>query len=239
MFQNGRELKMIIGGLQKFSIIDFPKKIAAVVFTQGCPFRCHYCHNPSLVLPKEFTPPISESSFFKFLLSRKTLLDGIVITGGEPTIQKDLLSFIRKVRSFGFDIKLDTSGIHPEIIVSLLQDNLIDYIAMDIKTCLSKYKKIISTDINIDLIEQSIDIIMSSSIPYEFRTTILPSLHTTEDIISIFRKIKGAKKYFLQCYQQNDTVNPKYSQSSTFSHTAMKEMVLCSKDYNIGWCQHR
>ena len=153
-------LLFVIGGVQKTSLVDFPEKVAAVVFTQGCNFRCGYCHNPDLL---EFGQKTewNEHSFFDFLKTRLGKLDGVVISGGEPTLQSDLHDFIEKIKQMGFAVKLDTNGTNPKIVEKLLKNNLLDYIAMDIKAPLFKYKEITGVNVNIDDIKQSISIIMS------------------------------------------------------------------------------
>jgi pyruvate formate lyase activating enzyme len=187
---------MIIGGFQKSSLIDFPEKISAIIFTQGCNFRCRYCHNPELLNYK--SNDTLEKNILDFLQKRKGKLDGIVITGGEPTLQEDLESFIKKIREYNFSVKLDTNGSNPNILDKLIQANLIDYVAMDIKAPLTKYERIINKNIDIQNIKQSIDIIKKSNIKYEFRTTVLKKLLTIEDLIQIGKEIKGADKYYLQ-----------------------------------------
>lgn len=186
---------MIIGGLQKTSLIDFPKCISAIIFTQGCNFRCRYCHNPELLSYTE--SKYSEEEILDFLNIRKGKLDGVVITGGEPTLQKDLKEFIRKIKDMGYKVKLDTNGTNPDMIKELLNDNLLDYIAMDIKAPLDKYEEIINIKNSYD-IKNSINIIMNSNTEYEFRTTVLKKLLTIDDFEKIGDLITGAKKYYVQ-----------------------------------------
>lgn len=186
-----------LAGLQKTTFIDYPEKIACIVFTQGCNFRCGYCHNPELFENKE--PVLSVPAFFEFLNKRKGKLDGVVITGGEPTLHgKDLIEFIKEVKSLGFLVKLDTNGTHPDVLQELLNKNLLDYIAMDIKAPLAKYKTITQTDIDTKIIKKSIDMIMNSGVDYEFRTTIVKSQLSVEDLRQIGELIQGAKRYYMQ-----------------------------------------
>lgn len=152
---------MIIGGLQKFSLIDYPHKISAIIFTTGCNFRCPYCHNPELVNPKLYPERITEEEVFNFLKNRKEKLDAVVITGGEPTLHKDLYKFISKLKSMGFLIKLDTNGTYPNILNRLIKDNLLNYIAMDIKGSLDRYEEIVGTKVNLEKINESIKIILN------------------------------------------------------------------------------
>ena len=189
---------MKIAGFQKFSLIDYPSKISAIIFTQGCNFRCPFCHNPELVDPKLFSDTLDEGSILSFLRRRAGKLDGIVITGGEPLLQHDLIEFIERVKEMGYLIKLDTNGSYPEILEQLLAKNLIDYIAMDIKAPLEKYPNVVQTDVCTEKIMESITIILNSNMDYEFRTTVVKDLLTKDDLICIAKLIRGAKRYVLQ-----------------------------------------
>jgi len=193
---------MLIGGFQKFSLIDYPDKICAIVFTQGCNFRCGYCYNPELVEPKLFSPPIPEKEIFSFLENRKEKLDAVEITGGEPTLQPDLLEFIRKIKDMGFLVKLDSNGTHPDVIEKAIKDKLVDYIAMDIKAPLEKYAFVTQVNINVENIKKSIDIIMHSNLDYQFRTTVVKSLLSIDDLKQICKLIKGARCYILQKFRK-------------------------------------
>jgi pyruvate formate lyase activating enzyme len=222
---------MLIGGFQKFSLIDFPQKIAALIFTQGCPFLCHFCHNPELVLKNQFSSSIKESNILDFLKKRKNQLDAVVITGGEPAIQKDLIDFIKKIKDLNYLVKLDTNGIYPHVIKDLLNKNLIDYIAMDIKAPLEKYKLITQKNIDTNLIVESINLILSSYIDYEFRTTLVKNLHQFEDIEKITKLIKNAKLYILQKFISKITLNPNFSKYLPFSEHEMFLMKKTSEKY--------
>jgi pyruvate formate lyase activating enzyme len=221
---------MLIGGLLKFSSIDFPSKMAAVVFTQGCPFLCQYCHNPSLVLQKLFSKPISEEEIFSFLKKRKDKLDGVVISGGEPTIQEGLIDFIKKIKALNFLIKLDTNGINPKIIKYLIDNKLIDYIAMDIKGPLEKYALFIQKDIDTSLILESIKLILNSSIDYEFRSTLVKNLHEIQDIEKMAKLILNAKLFILQKYISKTSLNQNLTKSS-FSDEEFEMMKKTSEKY--------
>jgi pyruvate formate lyase activating enzyme len=165
---------MIIGGFQPFTLSDFPGHVAAIVFTQGCNWRCSYCHNRSLLkLKRPVQDLVPETYVLDFLLQRCNNLDGLVITGGEPTIQEDLPRFIRKVRHLGLLIKLDTNGSRPEVIRHLLDEQLLDYIAMDIKAPFEEYESITRRSVNTDALQTSIDLIKNSGVPYEFRTPLV------------------------------------------------------------------
>ncbi len=200
---------MKIGGFQKFSLIDYPQKLSAIIFTSSCCFRCFFCYNPELVLPEQIKKQakISEKEILDFLEQRKGLLQGIVITGGEPLMHKDIDLFLKKIKKLGYSIKLDTNGFNPELLQELIDKNLIDYIAMDIKGPKEKYEQITGVKINIKKIEKSIEIIKNSGIDYEFRTTLIPGFLNKEDILSIARWIKGAKKYYLQNFKPGKTIS--------------------------------
>lgn len=199
---------MVFGGLQKNSLLDYPSKIAAVVFTIGCNFRCGFCHNPSLMNAEGCTI-INEQEILSFLQSRRRVLDAVVITGGEPTLHADLLDFIRKVAEMGFLVKLDTNGTNPDVLKRCLDEHLIDYVAMDIKHRLDAdwYEKTVETRLIIEHIKKSIQHILASSILHEFRTTVVDGLHTADDVRAIAESIKGAKKYALQKFIPRDSLN--------------------------------
>ena len=222
---------MLIGGIQKFSLINYPKKTAAVIFTQGCRFLCHYCHNPELVLDDKFQKPLDEKEILDFLKKRQNQLDAVVISGGEPTLQKDLPSFIKKLKDLNYLVKLDTNGINPKIIKNLIDQNLLDYIAMDLKAPLDKYPKVTNIDLGVNLIQESIDLIMSSKIEYEFRTTLVKNLHTKEDISKMAKLIKNASLYILQKFRAQVTLNPAFSKYLPFSDEEMIDFQKTSLNY--------
>lgn len=188
---------MKISGLQKLTLLDYPGKMACTVFTYGCNFRCPFCHNAMLVT-EENIDNISEDEFFTFLKKRQGILDGVCISGGEPTLQKDLAEFIGKIKDMGYAVKLDTNGSKPEVLRKLISENLLDYVAMDIKNSPAKYSLTCGCEIDIALIKESVSIIKESGIDHEFRTTTVRELHTAEDFAEIAEWIKGDSKYFLQ-----------------------------------------
>jgi len=194
---------MRMGGFQKMTLIDYPGKIATTVFTVGCSFRCSFCHNPELVLPEKF-PPLNnmEEEFFQHLSRRKGKLEGVCITGGEPTIQPDIIEFIKKIRQMGFLVKLDSNGSNPQVLKKIINEKLVDFIAMDIKNCPAGYARAIGLDFDIKKIKKSVKIIMESGINYEFRTTVVPGIHNEADFEKIGKWLKGAKSYFLQEYRE-------------------------------------
>ncbi len=189
---------MRIGGLQKFSLIDYPEKLSCVIFTQGCNFRCPFCHNPELVYPYLFKETIPCEDIFKFLEKRKGQLEGVVITGGEPTIHKDLIGFIEKIKAFGYFIKLDTNGSNPFMLKKIIKCKLVDFIAMDIKAPLEKYNILAGVEVNLDAVLQSIEIIRKSKINYKFRTTYVTSLLDEVDISKIKKMIEDEERYKIQ-----------------------------------------
>ena len=191
---------MIIRGLQKTTLLDYPEKLACTVFTGGCNFRCPFCHNASLVLNASKVEEISNDEFFSYLSKRKGLLDGVCITGGEPLLNDDIVDFIKKIRSYELLIKLDTNGSFPDKLEYLLDNKLVDYVAMDIKNSKEKYSLTSGTSDFPHGIEESIDIIIAKAPDYEFRTTVVRELHTANDVYKIANLIKNAKKYFLQSY---------------------------------------
>ncbi len=223
---------MQIHGLNKTTLLDYPEHVAAVVFTGGCNFCCPFCHNKDLVLHPQDCPVISEEEIFAFLNKRKGVLSGICITGGEPTLQRDLSDFIRRVKILGYKVKLDTNGSRPEVLRALLEEHLLDYVAMDIKNCKEKYglttgntnrenaptAKDVSRgnmsetayteqkDSLVEVISESIALIQNSGIDYEFRTTVARELHTGEDILTIAKWIAGSRAYYLQAFRDNENV---------------------------------
>jgi pyruvate formate lyase activating enzyme len=207
---------MKIGGLQKVSLIDYPGLISAIIFLQGCNFKCSYCHNPELVDSKLFQPCIKENAVLDFLNTRQGKLDAVVITGGEPTIQDDLATFIKKIKKMEFAVKLDTNGSQPQIIKTLLEEKLLDFIAMDIKAPLEKYKSIVRVPVNADSIKESIRLILKSNIPHEFRTTVVLSQLEENDILQIGKLITGANRYALQKFVPAKVLEKKFLKEKSY-----------------------
>ena len=198
---------MNICGYQKTTLLDYPGHVAATIFTGGCNFRCPFCHNSDLVVNSTMSPCISQEEIFSFLKKRKNVLSGICITGGEPTLQTNLSEFIKKVRSLGYKIKLDTNGYRPDVISSLLEDNLLDYIAMDIKAGLSNYAKVSGIpNLDTSKIKESISIIENSGIDYEFRTTVVKELHSQEDFLEISEMLSSSSPYFIQSFKDSGNI---------------------------------
>ena len=221
-------MRFIIGGIQRTSLLDFPDKISAIVFTQGCNFNCGYCHNPDLLNSKKDI--YSTDVFFEFLDKRKGKLDGVVITGGEATLQPDLITFIKEIKARGFLVKLDTNGYRPDVIEQALP--FIDYIAMDIKAPLKKYNEITRINIDTQKIEKSIEIIMNSKVDYEFRTTVLKSQLNYSDFEEIGQLIHGAEKYYLQKFEAKTEINDeKLKEEKTYSKEEFNEIIANLKKY--------
>ena len=193
---------MKIAGIQKLSLVDFDGHISSTIFTSGCNFACAFCHNSSLI--PNSNDLLKIDNIIDFLKKRKNMLDSVCITGGEPTLHKDLPEFISKIKEMGYLVKLDTNGTNPQMIKYLVDNNLIDYIAMDIKNIIDKYTPIIGLQTKEDNIAKSINHIMSCGIDYEFRTTLINEYHSIEDIIKIGKLIKNANKYFLQKFVDNE-----------------------------------
>ncbi|MDO8240423.1 MAG: anaerobic ribonucleoside-triphosphate reductase activating protein [Candidatus Moranbacteria bacterium] len=197
---------MILGGFQKLTLLDYPGKIATTVFTLGCSFRCPFCHNPELVDLRLAHNEESEKEFFEFLSRRVGKLEGVCITGGEPTIQPDIIEFIQKIKKMGFLVKLDSNGTRPDVLKKIIDQKLVDYIAMDIKSSLENYDKTTGSKVDKDRIRLSVNLIMHSKIPYEFRTTVVPGLHSEKDFDEIAKWIDGAENYFLQEYREEQKI---------------------------------
>lgn len=195
---------MLIGGFQKMTMLDYPGKVACTIFTYGCNFRCPFCHNATLVIDEASL--LSEDEILSYLNKRKIILDGVCITGGEPLLQKDIFEFLEKVRKTGLLVKLDTNGSYPEKLKEAIDRGLVDYVAMDIKTSKENYSKVADVNVKIQDIEKSIQILLENKVDYEFRTTVVRELHTKEDFEKISEWIKGAKRYFLQCFKDNETL---------------------------------
>lgn len=235
-----RRAQMLIGGLQKSSLIDFRGKIAAVVFLQGCNFYCPYCHNPELVIPM-LLHPLSKENLFSFLKTRINKLDGVVISGGEPTIHKDLPEFIREIKNMGFLIKLDTNGTNPIMLEKLINEKLVDYAAMDIKTSLDEYKKVVRREINISDILKSMKILAEGKIDYEFRTTVVKGLLTFDNFSKIndtFKTMPKIKRYYLQKFQKSKHIDEAFLNAETFEDDDFQKLKNLFKE-TVEFCMVR
>lgn len=256
---------MIIGGLQKLSLLDYPDHLAAIVFTQGCNLRCHFCYNPQLVVPAPHRSDevrtgagtdynssdgsedetqkghliIKEDGLFEFLKSRQGKLEAVVITGGEPTMHPDLPEFIARIKQLNYLVKLDTNGVNPEMLQSLIDEKLIDYIAMDIKAPLDKYEKVAGIEVTLSNIEKSIIIIRESGLPYEFRTTLAPGLLNKDDIEKIGKLIQGADRWYLQKFKSDTKLlDSSLQNNKPYTQKEMEEMREIGKKY-VKHCEVR
>lgn len=221
---------MIVAGLQKLSLVDYPGHLAAVVFLQGCNFRCGYCHNPALVKSDRIFD-LEEKDIFNFLDLRRDKIDAVVISGGEPAIHPDLPEFIKKISGYGLKVKLDTNGSVPSMVENLLEKGLIDHIALDIKTSLSKYRLLTEKKDVAPAITESIRAIMSADIPYEFRTTCVPGIVDKDDFLNIGQMVRGCRAYFLQQFRPGETYDEAFSGIEPFTPRTLRGFADILKDY--------
>ncbi len=197
---------MTFFGLEKLSLVDFDGYVAATVFTGNCNFRCPFCHNSSLVLDYKNLSTVSEQEIVDYLVKRKGIIEGLCITGGEPTLEKDLPIFCEKIKSLGLKVKVDTNGTNPEMIKTLVNNGVVDYFAMDIKNNLENYSAIIDVkNFNTTNVEKSVEYFLTNKIAYEFRTTLIKEYHNTDNMRKIGEWIKGANKYFLQKFKNSES----------------------------------
>ena len=197
----------MIKGLQTLTLLDYPGKVACTVFTGGCNFRCPFCHNGGIVLNPGAEPSIPAEKVFDLLKKRKGVLEGVCITGGEPTLWKGLWDFAREIKAMGYSVKLDTNGTNPELMHKLILAGVVDYVAMDIKNCPDKYAETIGVKgFNLQPVKDSVRLLLQGTAGYEFRTTVVKGMHTPQDIVEIGKWIQGAQKYFIQPYRDSDLV---------------------------------
>ena len=223
---------MRIGGFQKNTLIDFPGEMACLVFTPGCNLACPYCHNPDLL--DKSAPDLEIKTVFDFLKQRKGFLDGVVITGGEPCLQPNLMDFIQRIKEMGFKVKLDSNGSRPGVLTTLLEAKFLDYVAMDIKTDLPHYPELAKGDLDVEKIQESIGLIMDRAPDYEFRTTCLAPFTTPETMEEMGKMIQGAKRYILQnCSKKVDMLDPKFMETRAefLTPEAMEELKKIAEKY--------
>jgi pyruvate formate lyase activating enzyme len=219
---------MKLGGWQGVSLIDYPDKVCAVLFTQGCNFKCPYCHNPELVDPKRFQECLPQGDVLSLLQKRKGKLDAVSITGGEPTIQSDLVEFVERIKDIPYFVKIDTNGSHPEVLEKLVEKKLVDYIAMDVKAPLGKYNKVTKSRVKTEKIKESIALVKDSGVAYEFRTTVVKSLLTKSDLGKIGALIRSADLYVLQKFVPSKALEKRFLTETTYTDKdfqAIKEKV--------------
>ena len=221
---------MKIGGLRKTSLLDYPDTISAIIWTVGCDFRCPFCYNKDIVLGN--VELIPEEEVLSFLKKRFGMLEGLVITGGEPFMQKDIIQFCEKIKKIGYLIKIDTNGMYPKKLRELIIKKLVDYIAMDVKAPKKKYDTLTNVKTNIKKIEKSIEIIKNSTVDYEFRTTIVPTLLIKEDIIDIGKWLKGSKKFYLQQLKTDiPLISPKLTKAVPYAKEELIKILEDIKPY--------
>lgn len=208
---------MEIGGLQRVSLNDYPGKICATVFTQGCNFRCAYCHNPELVDPDRYGPVLPEEEVISFLSKRRGKLDAVTVTGGEPTLQRDLEQFLGELKEMNYLVKVDTNGSNPETLSTLIDKQLVDYIAMDLKGPLKKYGLMTAVKVDVSRIRRSIQLISTSGIAHEFRTTVVRSQLGLEDFVSMAKIIKQARLYVLQSFVASKTLDSAFLSEASYT----------------------
>jgi len=221
---------MGILGLQKLTLLDYPGKVACTVFTAGCNFACPFCHNSPLLRGEGRPIPAEEA--LSFLKKRRGMLEGVCISGGEPTLWPGLMDFAREVKALGYAVKLDTNGARPEVLRALIDDGLIDYAAMDVKNSLAKYPKTAGTELDTGRITESISLLLRGSIGYEFRTTVTRELHTPEDMREIGRMIQGAEKYYIQPFKDSgDILRPGMSRHTD---AELNALLQAAREYVKG-----
>ncbi|MDD5475616.1 MAG: anaerobic ribonucleoside-triphosphate reductase activating protein, partial [Syntrophales bacterium] len=218
--------EMDIGHLQKFSLIDYPGRICAVIFTAGCNFRCPWCHNPELVRGFPSQDLLPDSEIMDFLEKRQGKLEGVTITGGEPTLHDEqLATFAAALKGMGFPVKLDTNGSRPPVLEELIRDGLVDYIAMDVKGPLDSYTAVTGVPVDTDLIEKSIDLVMASGLDYEFRTTVVRQLLTPTDMERTAERLSGARCYIIQRFVPTKTLDPKFQKGEVYDEAELNTML--------------
>ncbi len=216
----------MIGGWQKFSLADYPGHSSAVLFTQGCNFRCPFCHNPELVIPERFREPITEQQVLEFLNRRRGQLEAVTITGGEPLIHSELPDLMKKIKQMGFLLKLDTNGGYPRALEKILDQDLADYLAMDIKAPFDKYQHLVGTSYSAQDLCRSVELIKSSGLEYEFRTTVIKSKITEDDLHRIAGHIWGADKYYLQSFRPGGKIlDPAWRNEQSYSKQELEEIA--------------
>ena len=217
-----------IHGLNKTTLLDYPGRVAATIFLGGCNFRCPFCQNSSLVLHPSMQPEISEEEVLTFLKKRTGILEGVCISGGEPTLSTDLEDFIQRIRQLGYPVKLDTNGSHPEILKNLAEKDLIQMAAVDIKACRENYPSLTGLlQPDLDAVQETVDFLLHGNLDYEFRTTVVRELHNEEDFLRIGTWLKGAKTYYLQAYKDSDEVlQPGFSSYSLAELEHFRDILL-------------
>jgi pyruvate formate lyase activating enzyme len=224
---------MRIGGFQKFSLSDYPGRISAIIFTQGCGFRCVYCHNPELVEPSRFIAPIPDERILDFLKTRRGRLQGVVVTGGEPTVHADLPGFLESIKVLGFAVKLDTNGCNPDLLKLIISGRLVDFIAMDLKAPLPSYSRITRVNVRTEDIVRSLNLVKTSGLPHELRTTYLDSLLSDEEMIGVARVARGCARFALQRFHATKILDPNLQDERTPTNARMREVRKLLEDEGL------
>ncbi len=222
---------MKIGGVQKVSLVDYPGKTCAAIFTIGCNMRCGYCHNPELVLPERYVDAIPVDEVLAFLTTRVGKLQGVAISGGEPTIHSDLPDFIKTVKDLGFLIKLDSNGTNPDMLEKLYRDKLLDFVAMDIKYVPERYKEVMARPVDANVIRRSVKLIKESGVDCEFRTTVVKSQISFDDFDEIGKLVEGAPRFALQKFRSGRTLNPQFRHETTYSDEEFEQLRIKMEKY--------
>ena len=223
---------MIIKGFRRTSLVDFPGNIVSTVFVAGCNFRCPFCHNPELVFDDPSLKRISEREVLGMLEKQRRYIDGVCVSGGEPTMHQDLPDFLVKIKAIGLKVKLDTNGSNPVMLRMLVEQGLVDYISMDIKSSLDNYSVSAGVKVDVKSILESIAVIMSSKVDYEFRTTVVPGLFDIDELKSICKEIAGAKGYYLQQFNpKTSLIDDKYASVKPFSADQMREFASFAEKF--------
>ncbi|MFZ1654327.1 MAG: anaerobic ribonucleoside-triphosphate reductase activating protein [Candidatus Moraniibacteriota bacterium] len=220
---------MKLSAIQKFTLLDFPGRVACIAFTPGCDLRCGFCHNPEFVLPERICQLaasfIPVANFLRFLRERQGLLEGVVVTGGEPTIWSDLPDFLAQIQALGFAVKLDTNGNNPAMLKRCVAAGLIDYIAMDVKTSIGQYPSLVGPSIRPERIRESIAFIRESGVAYEFRSTLIREHHTESVLQAMQELLQGAERVFVQAFRSEQTLDPAFSTASSFSQSELETIA--------------
>ena len=221
---------MIIKGVQKTTLVDYPGKVASTIFLYGCNLRCPFCFSPDLVLGGD-SDEMSEEEVLSMLKKRKKYIDAVCVTGGEPTLNKKLPAFLSNLKKLGFSVKLDTNGTNPGVLKKIIDAGLVDYIAMDIKAPMEKYEAAAGTSMSVEGVKKSVDLIKNSGVDYEFRTTVVPRLHKKEDILAICRWLAGSKRYYLQQFRPLKTLEKEFGKEKPYTPQQMKELAGLAKPF--------
>lgn len=220
-----------IKGFMKTSMLDYPEKLSACIFLSKCNFRCPYCHNVELVNDDARLIPFDNEKVFSYLKKKKAWMDGVVISGGEPTLHPELIELCKDIKKIGYCIKLDTNGTNPKMLKQLIDEKLVDYVAIDIKSSKEKYDKVTNVKTNIDAISESVNMLINGTVDYEFRTTVIPELVELDDIKKIGEWIKGAKKYYIQQFIPIKTLDSSYMEKPSHNHDTLHEMKQIMEEY--------